>query len=268
MAMPEYTMRQLLEAGVHFGHTTRRWNPKMKPFIFGVRNNIHVIDLQQTVPMLDAALKQVRDIAARGGRVLFVGTKRQAQEKVAEAAQRCGQYYVNQRWLGGMMTNWKTISQSIARLRHLDDVLGGDITGMTKKEILQLTRERDKLQSSIGGIRDMGGQPDAVIVIDTNKEAIAIQESNVLKIPVIGVVDTNSDPDGIDFPIPGNDDALRAIELYCQLFSDAVLDGIQAELKAAGTDIGAAVEAPTEEVIAEKAPEEAPAPEAKKAASA
>lgn len=268
MAMPEYTMRQLLEAGVHFGHTTRRWNPKMKPFIFGVRNNIHVIDLQQTVPMLDAALKQVRDIAARGGRVLFVGTKRQAQDKVAEAAQRCGQYYVNQRWLGGMMTNWKTISQSIARLRTLDEVLGGDMAGLTKKETLQMTRERDKLQASIGGIRDMGGQPDAVIVIDTNKESIAIQESNVLKIPVVGIVDTNSDPDGIDFPVPGNDDALRAIELYCQLFSDAVLDGIQAELKASGADLGAAVEAPAEEAIAEAPAEDAPVAEEKKAANA
>lgn len=268
MAMPEYSMRELLEAGVHFGHTTRRWNPKMKPFIFGVRNNIHIIDLQQTVPMLDQALKAVRDIAANGGRILFVGTKRQAQDKVAEAAQRCGQYYVNQRWLGGMMTNWKTISQSIARLRDLDTILdGAGAEGLTKKEKLQMTRERDKLQSSIGGIRDMGGQPDAVIVIDTNKESIAIQESNVLNIPVVAVVDTNSNPDGIDYLIPGNDDALRAIELYCQLFSDAVLDGISAEMGAAGVDLGASEEVPAEEALTETA-EAAPAEEAKKAANA
>ena len=267
MAMPEFSMRQLLEAGVHFGHTTRRWNPKMKPFIFGVRNNIHIIDLQQTVPMLDHALKAVRDIAANGGRVLFVGTKRQAQDKVAEAAQRCGQYYVNQRWLGGMMTNWKTISQSIARLRELDEILDGEKQGLTKKELLQMTRERDKLQSSIGGIRDMGGQPDAVIVIDTNKESIAIQESNVLKIPVIAVVDTNSNPDGIDYLVPGNDDALRAIDLYCQLFSDAVLDGISAQMSAAGVDVGASEEAPVEEALSEEAPAaEAPAAEAEEQA--
>lgn len=274
MAMPEFSMRQLLEAGVHFGHTTRRWNPKMKPFIFGVRNNIHIIDLQQTVPMLDQALKAVRDIAANGGRVLFVGTKRQAQDKIAEAAQRCGQYYVNQRWLGGMMTNWKTISQSITRLRELDEILGGEKQGLTKKELLQMTRERDKLQSSIGGIRDMGGQPDAVIVIDTNKEAIAIQESNVLNIPVIAVVDTNSDPDGIDYLVPGNDDALRAIELYCQLFSDAVLDGISAQISAAGVDVGEAEVAPAEDALSEDAPAEAQAeteaeaqPEAEKKAA-
>lgn len=274
MAMPEVTMRELLEAGVHFGHTTRRWNPKMKPFIFGVRNNVHIIDLQQTAPMLEQALKSVREIAARGGRVLFVGTKRQAQEKVAEAAKRCGQYYVNHRWLGGMMTNWKTISQSIARLRDLDNLLDGESTGLTKKELLQMTRERDKLQLSIGGIRDMGGKPDALVIIDTNKESIAVHEANNLNIPVIGILDSNSSPDGIDFPVPGNDDALRAIELYCNLFAEAVLDGIQAELVASGEDLGASVDAGEkveEAAAAEEAPAEeaaAEAPEEKKAASA
>jgi small subunit ribosomal protein S2 len=239
MSMPEFTMRQLLEAGVHFGHHTRRWNPKMKTFIFGVRNGVHILDLQQTVPMMDRALKGIRDIAANGGRVLFVGTKRQAQEPVREAAKRCGQYYVNHRWLGGMLTNWKTVSGSIARLRELDGILGGDTTGYTKKEQLMMARERDKLELSIGGIKDMGGLPDALIIIDTNKEAIAIQEANNLHIPVFAILDTNSDPKGIDFPIPGNDDALRAIELYGDLFAGAVLDGLQAELSKSGKDIGA-----------------------------
>jgi small subunit ribosomal protein S2 len=236
-------MRQLLEAGVHFGHNTRRWNPKMKPYIFGVRNNIHIIDLQQTVPMLDAALKAVRDTAARGGRVLFVGTKRQAQEKVAAAAKKCGQYYVNHRWLGGMLTNWKTLSQSIARYRELENQ---DAAGFTKKELLDRAREKERLDLVIGGIKDMGGQPDIIFVIDTIKEDIAIKEANVLGIPVVAVVDSNSNPDGITFPVPGNDDALRAIELYCELVSDAVLDGIQAEMAKAGTDIGAAVDVKVE----------------------
>lgn len=239
MANTSYSMRQLLEAGIHFGHHTRRWNPKMKPYIFGVRNNIHIIDLQQTVPMLDAALKAVRDTAARGGRVLFVGTKRQAQEKVAEAAKKCGQYYVNHRWLGGMLTNWKTLSQSIARYRELESA---DQTGFTKKELLDRTREKARLDLVIGGIKDMGGQPDLIFVIDTIKEDIAIKEANVLGIPVVGVIDSNSDPDGIAFPVPGNDDALRAIEFYCNAVCDAVLEGIQVEMNKSGVDVGAAVD--------------------------
>jgi len=246
MATTTFTMRQLLEAGVHFGHNTRRWNPKMKPYIFGVRNNIHIMDLQQTVPMLDAALKAVRDTAARGGRVLFVGTKRQAQEKIAAAAKKCGQYYVNHRWLGGMLTNWKTISTAIARLRELDQLLASGGPGLTKKERLDRTREKDRLELVIGGIKDMAGQPDLIFIIDTLKEDIAIKEANVLGIPVVAVCDSNSNPDGILFPVPGNDDALRAIELYCQLVSDAVLDGLQAEQVRAGVDIGAAVDVKVE----------------------
>jgi len=239
MAMPTFTMRQLLEAGVHFGHHTRRWNPKMAPYIFGVRNGVHVIDLEQTVPMLHRAMQAVRDVVAGGGRVLFVGTKRQAQEKVAEASKRCGQYYVNHRWLGGMLTNWKTISQSIKRLREMEERLSGDTAGLTKKEILMLTRERDKLERALGGIKEMGGLPDVLFIIDTNKESIAVQEANKLGIPVVAVIDSNSSPDGIAFPIPGNDDALRAIDTYCELISGAVLDGLQAEMTAAGIDVGA-----------------------------
>jgi small subunit ribosomal protein S2 len=244
MAMPEFTMRQLLEAGVHFGHHTRRWNPKMRQYIFGVRNGVHIIDLQQTVPQLSTALKAIRDIVAHGGRVLFVGTKHQAQEKVKDAAKRCGQHYVNSRWLGGMLTNWKTVSASIARLREVDEILLKP-HGRKKKEILMLTRERDKLEQSIGGIKEMGGLPDALFVIDTIKEKISIAEANRLGIPVFAIVDTNSDPAGISFPIPGNDDALRAIELYCDLFADAILDGLQAELASSGADIGASAN-PTE----------------------
>ena len=212
MAMPEFTMRQLLEAGVHFGHRTRRWNPKMRPFIFGVRNDVHILDLQQTVPMLDQSLRAIREIVAKGGRVLFVGTKRQAQDTVAAAAQRCGQYYVNHRWLGGMLTNWKTVTNSITRLKELEGLFAQEKTGFTKKEELMFRREMEKLEQSIGGIKDMGGQPDAIFIIDTNKEDIAIKEANKLGIPVIAVIDSNSSPDGIDFPIPGNDDALRAID--------------------------------------------------------
>jgi small subunit ribosomal protein S2 len=249
--MPDFTMRQLLEAGVHFGHHTRRWNPKMKPYIFGVRNGVHILDLQQTVPMMDRALKSIRDIAANGGRVLFVGTKRQAQEQVREAAKRCGQYYVNHRWLGGMLTNWKTVSGSIARLRELDTILDGDTGGYTKKEMLMMDRERSKLELSIGGIKDMGGLPDALVIIDTNKESIAVQEANNLHIPVFAILDTNSDPKGIDFPIPGNDDALRAIELYCDLFAGAVLDGLQAELSKSGKDLGASDNPGVEELPTE-----------------
>jgi small subunit ribosomal protein S2 len=253
MALPAYTMRQLLEAGVHFGHHTRRWNPKMAPFLFGVRNNVHIIDLQQTVPMLQRALEAVRDVAANGGRVLFVGTKRQAAESVAESAKRCGQYYVNHRWLGGMLTNWKTISNSIRRLRDLDEQIKQETSGLTKKELLNLTRERDKLERALGGIKEMGGLPDALFVIDTNKEAIAVDEARRLNIPVIAIVDSNSDPNGIKFPVPGNDDALRAIQLYGELFSGAVLDGLQAEMKASGVDVGNATEPAVEEIPAEKA---------------
>ena len=238
MPMPDFTMRQLLEAGVHFGHHTRRWNPKMKMYIFGVRNGVHIIDLQQTVPMMDRALKSLRDISANGGRILFVGTKRQAADQVKEAAKRCGQYYVNHRWLGGMLTNWKTVSGSIARLKELDNILNGDASAYTKKEALMLSRERERLELSIGGIKEMGGLPDALFIIDTNKENIAVHEANNLNIPVFAILDTNSDPKGVDFPIPGNDDALRAIELYCELASGAVLDGLSAEMAKSGRDKG------------------------------
>ena len=226
MAMPTFTMRQLLEAGVHFGHHTRRWNPKMKPFIFGIRNGVHIIDLQQSVPMLYRALQAVRDVASGGGRVLFVGTKRQAQDIVAEHAKSCGMYYVNYRWLGGMLTNWRTVSNSIRRLRDLEEQLDQDNVGLTKKELLNLTRERDKLERTLGGIKEMAGLPDLIFVIDTNKEHLAIDEARVLNIPVVAVVDSNSDPAGVRYPIPGNDDAIRAISLYCELVAGSVLDGI------------------------------------------
>jgi small subunit ribosomal protein S2 len=276
MAMPNFTMRQLLEAGVHFGHHTRRWNPQMRPYIFGVRNGIHILDLQQSVPMLNTALKSVRDIVANGGRVLFVGTKRQAADKVAEAAKRCGQYYVNHRWLGGMLTNWKTISVSINRLREVDALMANPNSGLTKKEQLMIAREKEKLELSLGGIKEMGGQPDALFIIDVNKEDIAVQEANKLGIPVFAVLDSNSSPKGVSYPIPGNDDALRAIELYCDLFADAILDGIQAEVGRSGKDIGAAVDVkvtlPKAQAEAETAtPGEIAAAEAegtKKAASA
>jgi small subunit ribosomal protein S2 len=261
MVMPHFTMRQLLEAGVHFGHHTRRWNPKMSPFIFGVRNGVHIIDLEQTVPMLDRALQAIRDVAAGGGRVLFVGTKRQAQEAVAEAAKRCGQYYVNHRWLGGMLTNFKTISQSIKRLRDLDERIAQPGAGLTKRELLELTRDRDKLERALGGIKEMGGLPDILFIIDTNKEAIAVQEANKLKIPVVAVLDSNSSPDGIALPIPGNDDAMRAIHMYCELVSGAVLEGLQVEMAASGVDLGEQAELPadmTPEEGAEAAVEEHP----------
>ncbi len=263
MALPTFTMRQLLEAGVHFGHTTRRWNPKMAPYIFGERNGIHIIDLEQTVPLLHRGLAFVREVVAGGGRVLFVGTKRQASERVAETAKRCGQYYVNHRWLGGMLTNWKTISQSIKRLRDVEGRLAEEQTGLTKKELLNLTRERDKLERALGGIKEMGGLPDVIVVIDTNKEHIAIAEANTLNIPVVGILDSNSSPENITFPVPGNDDAIRAISLYCDLMAESVLDGIQQELSASGTDIGAAEEAPVETLPeGEAAAAEAPAAEA------
>lgn len=240
MALPEFSMRQLLEAGCHFGHQTHRWNPKMKDFIFGERSNIHIIDLSQTVPLLHQALVKVRETAAKGGRVLFVGTKRQASEPLAEAASRCAQYYVNHRWLGGTLTNWRTISNSIARLRELEEKFDGEngLAGLTKKEQLMLTREKDKLERSLGGIKDMGGTPDLMFVIDTNKEGIAIQEARKLGIPVVAVVDTNCDPDVVDMPIPGNDDASRAISLYCDLVADAVLDGMAEGQMALGVDLG------------------------------
>jgi len=250
MSLPNFSMRQLLEAGVHFGHHPRRWNPKMKPYIYGVRNNVHIIDLRQTVPMLGQALQAIHDVVARGGRILFVGTKRQASDKVAEAAARCGQYFVNHRWLGGMMTNWNTISQSIKRLKTITELLDQETTGLTKKELLQVTRERDKLQRALGGITEMGARPDLVIVMDTNKDDIAIDEAVKLGIPIVGIIDTNSDPDKITYPIPGNDDAIRAIEVYCHLFSSAVLGGLKAELVAAGVDVGAA-EVAGEEMLAD-----------------
>jgi small subunit ribosomal protein S2 len=246
MAMPDVTLRGLLEAGVHFGHHTRRWNPKMAPFIFGVRNQVHILDLQQTVPLLERALRAVRDTVASGGRVLFVGTKKAAADYVAEAATRCGQYYVNHRWLGGMLTNWKTITGSIKRLKQMDEQLAGGVQGLTKKEILMLTREKEKLDRALGGIREMGGLPDILFVIDTIKEKLAIEEANKLGIPVIAVLDSNSDPSGITYPIPGNDDAIRAISLYCDMIAGAVFDGISAELQASGVDIGASEQAPAE----------------------
>jgi small subunit ribosomal protein S2 len=250
MALPEFSMRQLLEAGAHFGHQTHRWNPKMDRYIFGSRSNIHIIDLSQSIPLLHQALVKVREVAAAGGRVLFVGTKRQASDPVAEAAARCAQYYVNHRWLGGTLTNWRTISGSIARLRELEGVLDSDgASGRSKKERLQLTRERDKLELSLGGIKNMGGIPDIMFVIDTNKEAIAIQEARKLNIPVIAILDTNCDPDGITFPIPGNDDAARAIQLYVDLIADSVLDGMAAGAAASGVDLGASV-APIEPTLA------------------
>jgi small subunit ribosomal protein S2 len=254
MALPEYSMRQLLEAGVHFGHHTRRWNPKMAPYIFGVRNGIHIIDLEQTVPLLRQGLEAVRDVVAGGGRVLLVGTKRQAQDAIADAAKRCGQYYVNYRWLGGMLTNFKTISQSIKRLREVEERVAQENTGLTKRELLELTRDHDKLERALGGIKEMGGLPDILVVIDTNKEAIAVAEANTLRIPVVAVLDSNSSPDGIAYPIPGNDDAMRAIHLYCDLFAGAVLDGLQAELAASGIDIGARAQ-PDEEALANGADE-------------
>src|SRR5471030_1798599 len=262
MALPEFTMRQLLEAGAHFGHQTHRWNPKMERYIFGARANIHIIDLSQTMPLLHQALVKVREVAASGGRVLFVGTKRQASDPVAIAAKRCAQYYVNHRWLGGTLTNWRTISISIARLRELEGLLTGEGEGRTKKELLQLTRERDKLELSLGGIKNMGGIPDLMFVIDTNKEGIAILEARKLNIPVVAILDTNSDPDGITFPIPGNDDAARALQLYCDLVADAVLDGLTEGQVAMGVDIGAA-EAPVEPALRMTAAQETPSePEA------
>ena len=259
MALPEFTMRQLLEAGVHFGHQTQRWNPRMGEFIYGSRNGIHIMDLTQTVPMLDAALNAVRETVSKGGRVLFVGTKRQAAGPVAEAAEKCAQYFMNHRWLGGTLTNWQTVSKSIHRLKEIDEILNTGADGLTKKERLGIERDQEKLQASLGGIREMGGVPDLLFVIDVKKEALAVAEANKLGIPVVAVVDTNCSPDGIDYLIPGNDDASRAITLYCDLAARAALDGMTAQMGAAGVDLGAMEVAPVEEVIAEAAPAEVPA---------
>lgn len=254
MALPEFSMRQLLEAGSHFGHQAHRWNPKMKTYIFGARNNIHIIDLAQTVPLLARALQAVSDTVANGGRVLFVGTKRQAADAIADAAKRSAQYYVNSRWLGGMLTNWKTISGSIQRLRKVDELLAGGAMGLTKKERLMLSREKEKLDRALGGIKDMGGTPDLLFVIDTNKEQLAIKEAQRLNIPVVAILDTNCDPDGITYPVPGNDDAGRAISLYCDLIARAALDGISRGQGSLGVDIGASVAPMAEELPVELPP--------------
>ena len=251
MNLPTFTMRELLEAGVHFGHVTRRWNPEMESYLFGVRQGIHIIDLQQTVPLLYQAMKVVNDVVAAGGRVLFVGTKRQASKPIEESAKSCGQYYVNHRWLGGMMTNWKTISNSISRLKGLQESLEETNVGFTKKELLRLTRERDKLERALGGIKDMGALPDILFIIDTNKESLAVAEANRLNIPVVGVIDSNSSPEGIDYPIPGNDDSLRSIKLYCSLVAESALAGIRQEITHSGGDLGES-EAPVEPDIPEE----------------
>ena len=268
MAAPTFTLRQLMEAGVHFGHNTRRWNPKMAPFLFGARNGVHIIDLDQTRPMLYRALEAVTATVSKGGRILFVGTKRAASEKIAEAAQRCGQYYVNHRWPGGMLTNWKTISQSIKRMRDIEATMESeDLAKLSKKEALMMSRDHAKLMRTLNGIRDMGGLPDLIFVLDTNKEHLAVAEAKVLGIPVVAVIDSNSNPDNITFPVPGNDDALRAIDMYCDLLADAVLEGLQVEVTASGADLGAAEEAPVETVVveaeaSEEAAKAAPAEEA------
>ena len=258
MALPDFTLRQLLEAGVHFGHQTQRWNPRMGQFIYGERNGIHILDLTQTVPMLDQALHVIRETVARGGRILFVGTKRQAQKPVADAAERCAQYYVNHRWLGGMLTNWKTISQRIGHLKQVDERMDQGAEGLTKKERLGMERDQAKLQASLGGIREMGGLPDLLFIIDVSKEDLAIAEAKKLGIPVVAIVDTNCSPDGVDYIIPGNDDAARAIALYCDLVSRAALDGMSAQLGAAGVDVGA-LEDTTEEGLGDDAAAEADA---------
>jgi small subunit ribosomal protein S2 len=249
MATNVVTMQQLLEAGAHFGHQTHRWNPRMKPYIFGDRNGVHIIDLSQSVPLFARALDFIQQTTARGGKVLFVGTKRQAQDAIAEAARASGQHFVNHRWLGGMLTNWKTVSNSIKRLKTLEEQLAGDTVGLTKKEVLQNTRERDKLELSLGGIRDMGGLPDVMFVIDTNKEELAIKEANVLGIPVVAILDSNSNPNGISFPVPGNDDASRAIRLYTDAVAAAAMAGKTGERVAKGEDIGASAEPPVEAAL-------------------
>ncbi len=255
MALPEFSMRQLLEAGVHFGHQPHLWNPKMAPFIFGERNGIHIVDLSQTVPLLHQALVKVSDVVAGGGRVLFVGTKRQASDTIADSAERCAQYYINHRWLGGMLTNWKTVSNSIKRLKKIEGLLAGEAQGLTKKELLQITRERNKLDRALGGIKDMGGVPDLLFIIDTNRENLALAEARKLKIPVVAIIDTNCDPDVADYPVPGNDDAGRAISLYCDLVSRAVLDGIERSQVSSGRDIGAEADPKIEEAALKPADE-------------
>ena len=271
MAAPVVTMQQLIETGAHFGHQTHRWNPKMKPYIFGDRNGVHILDLSQTVPLFARALEFVSSSVASGGKVLFVGTKRQAQEPIAEAARRSGQHFVNHRWLGGMLTNWKTISNSIKRLKSLEEQLSGDTAGLTKKEVLNLTREKDKLEMSLGGIRDMGGVPDVMFVIDANKEELAIKEANTLGIPVVAVLDSNVSPDGIAFPVPANDDASRAIRLYCEAIAIAATRGGAEQQRRSGADIGAMAEPPREEALttpAADAEEPAAAPQAEAAEEA
>jgi len=256
MATTVVTMAQLLEAGAHFGHQTHRWNPRMAPYIFGDRNGVHIIDLSQTVPLFARAIDFTRSTVQAGGKVLFVGTKRQAQDPIAEAARRSGQHFVNHRWLGGMLTNWKTISGSIKRFKALEEQLSGDTAGLTKKEVLKLTRERDKFELSLGGIRDMGGLPDVMFVIDVNKEALAVKEANTLGIPVVAILDTNVSPEGIAFPVPGNDDASRAIKLYCDAISDAIIDGRSGRQRDLGVDMGAVAEpAPEPMLAAEPQPE-------------
>ncbi len=260
MALPDFSMRQLLEAGVHFGHQKHRWNPRMAPYIYGDRNGIHIMDLTQTVDLLDQALQVVRDTVAKGGRILFVGTKRQAQRPIADAAERCAQYYMNHRWLGGTLTNWQTVSNSINRLKQIDEAMENGVEGLTKKERLGMERDQIKLEASLGGIREMGGVPDLLFVIDVNKEDLAILEAKKLGIPVVAVVDTNCSPAGVDYIIPGNDDAARAISLYCDLVARAALDGMSTQLESAGVDIGALEDAAVEEAVVEEAPaEEAPA---------
>ncbi len=253
MAMPAFSMQDLIEAGVHFGHKTRRWNPKMAPYLYGVRNDVHIIDLQQTVPLLHQALGAVRSVVANHGRILFVGTKRQASDIVAESAARCGQYYVNQRWLGGMLTNWSTIQNSIRKLRQLEEQAGRENSNLTKKERLNLDRDRLKLEKSLGGIKNMGGLPDIIFLIDTNREDLAIKEANKLGIPVIAILDSNSSTDGITYPVPGNDDATKAIRLYSNLIADAALDGIQHSVKKSNRDVGASAEVPAQESVVEAA---------------
>jgi len=265
MAPPVVSMQQLLEAGSHFGHQTHRWNPRMKPYIFGARNGVHILDLSQTVPLFARALEFVSKTVASGGKVLFVGTKRQAQGPIADAARASGQHFVNHRWLGGMLTNWKTISQSIKRLKMIEEQLSGDTQGFTKKEVLQMTRERDKLEMSLGGIREMGGIPDVMFVIDANKEELAIKEANVLGIPVVAVLDSNVDPSGIAFPVPGNDDASRAVRLYCEAMAEAASKGGADAMQASGVDVGAMEQLPAEAAVAAEA---APAPEATPSAEA
>ncbi len=261
MALPDFSLRQLLEAGVHFGHQTHRWNPRMAPYIYGDRNGIHILDLTQTVDLLEQALVAVRETIAKGGTILFVGTKRQAQRPIAEAAERCAQYYMNHRWLGGTLTNWQTVSNSIKRLNEIDEAMQNGIEGLTKKERLGMERDQAKLQASLGGIREMGGLPDLIFVIDVNKEDLAIAEANKLGIPVVAVVDSNCSPAGVDYVIPGNDDAARAISLYCDLISRAALDGMSAQMDAAGVDLGA-MEETVEETLAEAAPAEEAAEDA------